>query len=317
MTVDPTPSSVVLPTGRTGDRRTTIVAVVVTVTLWSSAFAGIREGLRSYGPVQLVAFRFILASLLLLALARPLGVGLPRWRDLPALFALGFCGMTVYPLALAIGEQHVSAGVASMVVASQTIIVAALATIFLGEHLTGWGWLGSLIGFGGIAVISLGQRSGLHVDLQVLWPLFAALATSVYFVFQKPLLRRYNALEVATWCIWCGTIFVLPFAWALPGQIAGATWQATASVVYLAVFPTAIAYVTWSYALSCAPASFIVNVLYLIPPLAVVIAYVWLGERPSPLSLLGGAVTLAGIALIGFRGRAERNPLLQVAASAR
>jgi drug/metabolite transporter (DMT)-like permease len=293
--------------GVSGAGRATIIAVFVTVTLWSSAFAGIRVGLRSYGPFQLVAFRFIVASLLLLVLARPLGVGLPRWRDLPALLALGFSGMTLYPLALAIGEQHVSAGVSSMILASQTIIVATLATIFLGERLTRLGWLGSLIGFGGIAVISLGQGSGFHVDLHVLWPLLGSLSTSVYFVFQKPLLRRYTGLEMATWCIWCGTVFLLPFAWTLPQQIAAATWQSTASVVYLAVFPAAIAYVAWSFALSRAPASLVVNSLYLIPPLAVVISFVWLGERPSPLSLLGGAVTLGGVALIGLRGSSGRS----------
>ena len=53
--------------------------------------------------------------------------------------------------------------------------------------------------FAGIAVISLGQSSGVHVDLEVLWPLLAALGTSAYFVFQKPLLRRYSALEMTTW----------------------------------------------------------------------------------------------------------------------
>ena len=289
-----------------GGRQTT-VAVAVTVVLWASAFAGIRAGLRSYGPFELVAFRFIVAALILLALARPLRIGLPARRDLPCLLGIGFSGMVLYPLLLTVGEQHVTAGVSSLVMASQTIIVAILATIFLGERLRVWGWLGSLIGFSGIVVISLGKKGGLEVDLGVLWPLAAALATSVYFVFQKPLLTRYSGLQVATWSIWCGALFMLPFVWSLAGQVAVANWQATASTLYLAVFPTAIAYVTWSYALASAPASYIINALYLIPPLAVVIAYLWLGERPSPLSLIGGAVTLAGVVLIGSKGR-QRSP---------
>ena len=149
----------------------------MTIVFSASVFAGIRAGLRGYGPFQLVALRFILASLLLLALARPLGVGLPQRRDLPAIFALSFCGIGVYQVALAIGEQHVAAGVTSMIVASQTIIAAGLATVFLGERLSRLG-LGrcAVVGFAGVALISLSQGGGLHVELQVLWPLLAALA---------------------------------------------------------------------------------------------------------------------------------------------
>ena len=285
-----------------GDRRGALVAVAVTVVTSASVFAGIRAGLRGYGPFQLVAFRFILASLLLLGLARRLRVGRPHRRDLPAIFALSFCGIGVYQVALAIGEQHVAAGVTSVIVASQTMIAAGLATTFLGDRLSRLGWLGAALGFAGVALISLSQGGRLHVDLHVLWPLLAALGSSVYFVFQKPLLRRYTPLQMTTWCIWCGTVFVLPFAGRLPAEIAAAGWNATASVVYLAVVPGVVAYLAWTHALARAPAAIVVNALCLIPPLAVVIAFFWLGERPTAIELLGGLVTVAGVALVGLKG---------------
>jgi len=290
-------------------RARVLAALAVTIVSSAAVFAGVRAGLRGYGPFQLVALRFIMASLVLLALARPLGVRLPRRRDLPALLALGACGIGVYQVALAVGEQHVSASVASMVVASQTIVVAGLATAVLGERLTRLGWLGVVVGFGGVAIISVNGGGGLHVDLQVLWPLGAALASSLYFVFEKPLLRRYSAVEMTTWCIWVGTIVVLPFAVGLPAQIAAAPWGATAAVVFLAIVPGVLAYLTWTYVLARAPATLAVNALCLIPPLAVVTAYLWLGERPTGLELLGGLITVAGVALVGLRGApARRRP---------
>src|SRR5450755_3505865 len=99
----------------------------------------------------------------------------PRRRDLPALFALSFCGIGVYSVAMAIGEQHVAAGVTSVIVASQTIIVAGLATAFLGERLSRLGWLGAVLGFAGVALISLSQGGRLHVDLRVLIPPLAVI----------------------------------------------------------------------------------------------------------------------------------------------
>lgn len=285
------------------DRRTlTFAALAVTIVSSAAVFAGVRAALRGYGPYELVVFRFILASLLLLALARPLHVGLPRRRDLPALLVLGFFGIAVYQITMAIGEQHVTASVTSMVVASQTVITAGLATVFLGERLARPGWLGVLLGFAGVALISLSAGGGLHLDVEVLWPLATAAASSIYFVGQKPLFGRYTASEMATWCIWTGTLFVLPFAWRLPAQVRAAPWSATAAVVFLAVVPGVVSYLSWIYALSRAPAARVVQALCLIPPVAVLIAFLWLGERPTAFELLGGLVTVAGVALVGLKG---------------
>ncbi len=289
-------------------RSLTFAALAVTIVSSAAVFAGVRAALRGYGPYELVALRFILASLLLLALARPLHVGLPPLRELPALLALGFCGVGLYQITMAIGEQHVTASITSMVVASQTVITAGLATVFLGERLAHLGWLGVIVGFAGVALISLSAGGGLHFDLSILWPLATAVSSSVYFVGQKPFFARHSAFEMATWCIWTGTLFVLPFAWRLPARVAAAPRSATAAVVFLAIVPGVVSYLSWIYALSRAPAARVVQALCLIPPVAVAIAFLWLGERPTAFELFGGLVTVTGVALVGLRGAPRPTP---------
>jgi drug/metabolite transporter (DMT)-like permease len=91
---------------------------------------------------------------------------------------------------------------------------------------------------------------------------------------------------------------------SLSGAVRAAPPAATAAAVYLGLFPGALAYLAWAYALARGTASRTTAALYLVPPTAIVIEWLWLGDRPGPLALAGGAITLAGVALVRARPRA-------------
>jgi drug/metabolite transporter (DMT)-like permease len=283
----------------------TWIALSAALFLWASAYAGIRVGLRSYSPAHLALFRFLVASLVLAIYVSVNNFRLARLRDVPRLVLTGIFGITLYNLLLNSGEVSVSAGVSSLLISSAPIWIALMSTFMLGERLTLWGWGGVFISFIGVAMIAAGEGNGLHFSTRALLLAFAALSSAAYIVMQKQLLKTYTALEVTTYAIWFGTLLLIPFGRGLIFSIHTAPISSTLAVVYLGIFPAAIAFTAYAYAISHGPVNRISSFLYLVPVLAIGIAWVWLGEVPRMMSLLGGGVALAGVVIVNVWGKSS------------
>ena len=278
----------------------TILALSITICCWASSFVGIRAGLHGYSPTHLALLRYLTASLVLALWASVKRMPLPRWRDVPGLALTGVVGIALYNVALNTGEASVSAGLSSFLVNINPIITAGLSIIFLRERLRLWGWIGMLICLLGASLISLSAGEGIHFSVGVLFVFCAALAQSLYFLWQKPYLARYSALQCTTYAIWTGTLALLIFAPGLLTNVRTASWSETAAVVYLGIFPAAIGYVSWAYALARIPASHAASFLYLVPAVTLGIAWFWLGEWPTWLALFGGVVAISGVMVVNI-----------------
>ena len=289
------------------------LAIAGLLLLWASAFAGIRAGMRltpaglpgadGYGPGELALLRFGTASLVLALYALARRMPLPAWRDLSHIALAGILGISLYHLALNFGELTVQSGAASMLISAGPVFTAILSAVVLRERLTATGWLGILVAFGGVVLIALSGGKGLHFTPGALLILLSAASAAVFSILSKQALRRHEALAFTCYSIWAGTVPLLFFLPGLVHQIPTAAPAATLAVVYLGIFPAAIAYLLWNLALARMSASVLSSFLYLSPVIASGIAWVWLGEVPTFLTVLGGTIAIAGVVLVQTRGQ--------------
>jgi len=276
-----------------------LAAVGVTLLLWASAFVAIRHLAGAFSPGSLSLGRLLVGSLCLGVVA--LGQGLPRptRRQWLSILIIGVLWFGIYNVALNAGEHHVDAGTAVMLIQVSPVLVALLAAMFLHERFTLYLALGLALAFGGVALIAT-SSSGSNGDRSVLGVLLCLLSAVVYsvsLVLQKPLVAKLAAIHVTWLACTVGAVVCLPFA----GQLVDDTRSASASdvwwVVYLGVFPTAIAFTTYAFALKHMSASSLGVTTYLVPPLTIVMGLVFLGEAPPTMAYAGGALALVGVAV--------------------
>lgn len=275
-----------------------ICAHAFTIIIWGTAFPAIRMGLESYTPEHLTLLRLLIASSILLVFSFIYKLRLPDLKDIPAIFIFGALGFTIYHIALNYGEKTVNAGSASLIVSVTPIVTAILASVFFNEKMKLNGWIGSLISFIGIALISFSQGDYIQLNSGGLFVLLAAVSESLFFVFQKSYLKKYGFLPFTVYTILSSTICMLIFSPGVYQEILASPIEVNLSVMYLGVFPTLLPYIALAYIISRAGASEATSSLYLTPVTACFVAWIWLGEVPTFVSIIGGGITILGIVIV-------------------
>lgn len=287
-----------------------LAAAGVTVVLWASAFVSIRSAGEAYAPGALALGRLLTGSLVLVAILLIRREGLPPRAAWPGIVVSGLLWFGGYSVVLNWGEQLVDAGTASLVVNIAPLLMALLAFRLLGENLAPRLLTGMAVSFAGAVVVGLSMAGGGSTSvLGVVLCLVAAVAYAGGVVAQKPTLAYASPLQVTTYGALIGAVGCLPFGLQLVRDAAQAPLSATLNMVYLGVFPTALAFTTWAYALARTTASRMGATTYAVPAIVVLMAWLLLDEIPGALTLAGGVLCLAGVAVARSRPRRVKEPL--------
>jgi drug/metabolite transporter (DMT)-like permease len=291
-------------------------AMAVTVVLWASAFVGIRSAGADYSPGALTLGRIAVGAVALMAIAAvagrrrrvaaaastggpggPSARGRLRGRILALVIVWGLAWFGVYNLVLNAAERHLDAGTAALLVNLAPMIVAVLAGMLLGEGFPRRLIIGMLVAFAGVAVIAAATSTGTVDPVGVGLGLAAAVLYGGAATLQKRLLQYVDAATM-TWigCL-AAAVACLPFLPELVRELSAAPLSSTLAVVYLGVFPTAIAFTTWGYVLARFSAGRTAATTYAVPAVVVLLSWLLLREVPPVAALFGGALALAGVAV--------------------
>jgi drug/metabolite transporter (DMT)-like permease len=300
-----------LPTGRRaadgGSHRLALACACVTVVLWASSFVAIRSAGHYFSPGALALGRLLIGTVALGLVWLARAEGWPPHAALPRIAVAGVLWFGVYMVALNWGEQKIDAGTASMITSTGPVLIALLSGWLLGEGFPRRLLAGIAISFCGAIVVGISASSAGRASVSgVLLCALAAVSYAASAVTQKPALRHASALQVTTFGCAVGAVACLPFAGQLASQLASAPLTATLGVAYLGVFPTAVAFTTWAYALARTPAGKMGATVYAIPALTVLMSWAILDQVPRWPTFAGGALCLGGVAVGRLRGGGRR-----------
>lgn len=278
--------------------------ILLAVFFWGSAFVGISLSLPSYSPLAIALGRTLIAAFLaaLLYFYKRATIQKLSLSDRIKAALLGMLGMGIYTLSLSIGEKTVPAGVAGFIVGQMPLIASVLAVIFLKEKVKPKLWVGIGISILGLFLITMAGQHSFSYQSGLLWVIISAFCGAAYTCMQKSMVKRVETMPFICHAIWGSTFLLGLIAFVikepLTAQFQSATPLATSSIIYLGCFPSLIAYIGWSYAISKVNIAKAGVLLYGMPLVGGVLAWWLLAEKPMPLALVGMGLAFMGC-LIG------------------
>lgn len=275
--------------------------------IWGINFPIIKAVLPDIPPLAFNALRFPLAALTVLIILKSSGkLPKPHRSDWPRVIALGVLGNVAYQGFFIFGVQGTYAGNASILLATTPVWTLILSSVRGHERPGAQIWIGVLATLSGMLLVVLGSRSAVGLEGSTLKGdlliIGGAITWSIYTVGSRRLVRTYGAIPVTAWTLWVGSLGLvllgIPSLADLPlRELSPWAW---ASVGYAGILAIGLAYLLWYRGVQRIGNSRTAAYSNLVPIVALAIAWVWLGEVPSLMQILGATIVLVGLSVARF-----------------
>lgn len=290
-------------TARGGRRRrhdpTVDLGLVLSALIWGMNFPVVKAVLREVEPLAFNALRFPCAAFAVWLLLKAQGRRLMPYRnDWWIVIALGTAGHIIFQVCFICGLDLTLTGNAAILLSTTPVWVLLISVAMGRERFNVPILVGVLATLAGMVILVTGGshetgsvRTG---DLLVLG---AAVSWSVYTVFSRRMTKRRGVLEMTAWTLWAALPFIVLMG--MP-ELLRTDWGAVSvgawlGIVYAGVFAIAVAYLLWYRGVRTIGQSRTSVYQNLVPVIALIAAWFWLSETPTPQQLAGAGVILAGV----------------------
>lgn len=280
----------------------TDVSLVLMALIWSVNFSVVKYGTTLVDPLAYNGARVTLAAVLLLIIASAARPAFPPWQTIAALLALGVLGNGVYQFFFVEGIAHTRASDAALVVAASPAFIAIIGRIRGVERIRPRAAAGIGLSITGIAIVVLGTaqsttgRATLLGDFLVLC---GSLAWAIYTVLLKPYTHRVNGLQLSAFTMSGGAVTLLSVAWPAVVHASWSTLPALGwlAILYSGIFALVVAYYIWYRGVRVIGPTRTAMYSNLQPIIAVIVAWIMLGETPTVWQAAGAAFVMSGLVL--------------------
>ncbi len=284
-------------------------AMLFTIVIWGIGPVFLRSLSVDLGPADHLAIRYFIVTALYVAGLAMFGGWRIERQDWPRLLIISLVGMMGYNLGSAFGFANVTAGIGSLIIGTQPLLIALMGTLIAKERLTVATIIGLIIGFIGIVLLvwrDLGiSNDGWGFITGCTFIFLSGMAWSIYVVVSKPLVRKYGSFSISALSIVICSLVMVPLL-GRPSTLATVQDMSIRSWLelgYIAILSTMVCSITWNYAASRMKAAASGAFLYLVPILGVGAGALILGEHVTSGMLMGGALILIGVAIAQFGDR--------------
>jgi drug/metabolite transporter (DMT)-like permease len=285
-----------------------VLMMIVAVVVWAFAFPFIKIGLKELSFINLTILRFFVVCciLLIILVLKSKRFSKLEKKDVIPIFLLGFFGVMVYHFGLNYGEQFISPGAASLIIATIPIQIVILAVIFLKEKISLKKAVGIIVALVGVLVISFWGKEDASLEIDYIFGaiavLIAAIMGALYTIAGKKLLNRYSGFSLTVYAMLLGSLGLIPFInYSLFFEVSNMSIDGWIAVLFLGFFSTVIGYAIWYVALKIKSASEISIYLYAIPVISTIVSFFWFEDVITPMFVLGGFLVISGLVIVNMK----------------